>query len=152
MAWHGWCGRLFVRCGVDRLVVGSQAFYYASAFNANIGGWNTASVTALSSVLAPLRPSRTSQPRNRSADVAVARRKQSRRRCGSTKHILLHENMLQRAASCLRRRHGTDVAVGFGAVRCGPRVVGLQAFYYASAFNMNIGGWNTASVTTLSSV
>ena len=42
-----------MRCGVDRLVVGSQAFYYASAFNANIGGWNTASVTALSSVHAP---------------------------------------------------------------------------------------------------
>ena len=56
MAWHGWCGRLFVRCGVDRLVVGSQAFYYASAFNANIGSWNTASVTALSSVFAPPRP------------------------------------------------------------------------------------------------
>jgi surface protein len=34
-------------------VVGSQAFYYASAFNANIGGWNTASVTTLSSVCAP---------------------------------------------------------------------------------------------------
>ena len=31
-------------------------------------------------------------------------------------------------------------------------VVGLQAFYQASAFNVNIGGWNTASVTTLSSV
>ena len=34
-------------------MVGSQAFYYASAFNANIGGWNTASVTTLSSVCAP---------------------------------------------------------------------------------------------------
>ncbi len=176
-------------------MIGSQAFSSTTAFNMNIGTWNTASVTTLSSVLAPLRPSRTSQPRNRSADAAVSRRKQSRRRCGlhpkvevgqsrrrfgrvgsepspgadvggflvqkwaksrrrcgSTKQILLHENILQRAASCLRRRHGTVVAVGFGAVRCGPRVVGLQAFYYASAFNMNIGGWNTASVKTLSSV
>ncbi len=57
MAWHGWCGRLFVRCGVDRLVVGrvvgSQAFYYASAFNANIGSWNTASMKDMSSVCAP---------------------------------------------------------------------------------------------------
>ena len=63
-------------------MVGSQAFNNAKAFNMNIGGWNTASVKTLSSVLAPLRPSRTSQPRNRSADAAVARRKQSRRRCG----------------------------------------------------------------------
>ena len=60
MAWHGWCGRLFVRCGVDRLVVGSQAFYYASAFNANIGGWNTASVSNMNAVCT-LPPSRTSQ-------------------------------------------------------------------------------------------
>ena len=39
-----------------------------------------------------------------------------------------------------------------GAVRCGPRVVGSQAFNNAKTFNANIGGWNTASVTTLSSV
>jgi surface protein len=62
-AWHGKGGRLFVRCGVDRLVVGSQAFYYASAFNANIGGWNTASVTTR---YAPLRPSLT---RSRATEV-----------------------------------------------------------------------------------
>ena len=36
--------------------------------------------------------------------------------------------------------------------RCGPNVVGPQAFNGASAFNANIGAWNTASVTTLSSV
>jgi surface protein len=38
--------------GVDRVGVGSQAFYLASAFNANIGAWNTASVTTLSAVCA----------------------------------------------------------------------------------------------------
>ncbi len=32
--------------------------------------------------------------------------------------------------------------------RCGPTVVGSQAFQSASAFNANIGAWNTASVTT----
>jgi surface protein len=36
--------------------------------------------------------------------------------------------------------------------RCGPTVVGAQAFYGASAFNANIGAWNTAAVTTLSAV
>jgi surface protein len=36
--------------------------------------------------------------------------------------------------------------------RCGPDAVGLQAFKGASAFNANIGAWNTASATTLSYV
>jgi hypothetical protein len=38
--------------GVDRVRLGSQAFYWASAFNANIGAWNTARVTSLESVCA----------------------------------------------------------------------------------------------------
>jgi hypothetical protein len=42
--------------GVDRMwlgsAAGSQAFWSASAFNANIGAWNTASVTTLSYVCA----------------------------------------------------------------------------------------------------
>jgi surface protein len=37
---------------VDRVRLGSQAFYSAKAFNANIGAWNTASVTSLNSVRA----------------------------------------------------------------------------------------------------
>jgi surface protein len=36
--------------------------------------------------------------------------------------------------------------------RCGPSVVGSQTFGSASAFNANIGAWNTARVTTLSYV
>ena len=35
---------------------GAQAFYSASAFNANIGAWNTARVTTLSSVCAARGP------------------------------------------------------------------------------------------------
>jgi hypothetical protein len=38
--------------GVDRGWLGSQAFRWASAFNANIGAWNTAAVTTLSYVCA----------------------------------------------------------------------------------------------------
>ncbi len=38
--------------GVDRVWLGSQAFNMASAFNTNIGAWNTASVTVLSDVCA----------------------------------------------------------------------------------------------------
>ncbi len=36
--------------------------------------------------------------------------------------------------------------------RCGPNVVGPQAFKSASAFNANIGAWNTARVVDLSYV
>jgi hypothetical protein len=36
--------------GVDRVRLGSQAFGMASAFNANIGAWNTALVTSLNAV------------------------------------------------------------------------------------------------------
>jgi hypothetical protein len=37
-------------------------------------------------------------------------------------------------------------------VRCGPHVVGSQAFFYTPVFNSNIGAWNMASVLTLSQV
>ena len=36
--------------GVDRVWLGSQAFSFAAAFNANIGAWNTASMTSMSFV------------------------------------------------------------------------------------------------------
>ncbi len=46
------CARLPI--GMDRVWFGAQAFSFASAFNANIGAWNTASVFALSMVCAGL--------------------------------------------------------------------------------------------------
>ena len=51
------CERL--PAGVDRGWLGAQAFQGAAAFNANIGAWNTASVTTLAAVCAALfRPRR----------------------------------------------------------------------------------------------
>ncbi len=41
-----------VPSAVERVRLGSQAFAYASAFNANIGAWNTASVSNMQSVCA----------------------------------------------------------------------------------------------------
>jgi hypothetical protein len=38
--------------GIDRAWLGSQAFQFASAFNANIGAWNTASIATLQEVSA----------------------------------------------------------------------------------------------------
>ncbi len=61
--------------GVDRGLLGSQAFSSASAFNANIGAWNTASVTTLSYVCAAV-PARVARPCKRDAlglDVDAAR-------------------------------------------------------------------------------
>jgi hypothetical protein len=48
-----------LHAAAERRVLGSQAFSLASAFNANIGAWNTASVTRLSFVCAALGPART---------------------------------------------------------------------------------------------
>jgi hypothetical protein len=52
--------------GVDRGWFGSQAFAFASAFNANIGAWNTARVTTLSQVCAAF-PARAARHRRRDA-------------------------------------------------------------------------------------
>jgi hypothetical protein len=43
-----------IRAAVDRRVVGSQAFSSATAFNANIGAWNTARMTDLTRVCTEL--------------------------------------------------------------------------------------------------
>ena len=48
------CERL--PAGVDRGWLGAQAFQAASAFNANIGAWNTAAVITLSYVCAAFGP------------------------------------------------------------------------------------------------
>ena len=48
------CERLPV--GVDRGWLGAQAFRSASAFNADIGAWNTASVSNLIAVCAAFGP------------------------------------------------------------------------------------------------
>jgi hypothetical protein len=37
---------------LDRVWLGSQAFYGTSAFNANIGAWNTAAVSTMQGVCA----------------------------------------------------------------------------------------------------
>jgi surface protein len=63
---------------------GAQAFYSASAFNANIGAWNTASVTTLNYVCAAPGPAartmadalgRASMPRGRLCAAAPPMRK-----------------------------------------------------------------------------
>ena len=45
-----------LHAAAERRVLGSQAFFSASAFNANIGAWNTARVTSLSTVCAASGP------------------------------------------------------------------------------------------------
>jgi surface protein len=56
VAWRGTAGALgFVRCSVDGVGSARQAFYEASAFNQNIGSWNTASMTTMATVSALLQ-------------------------------------------------------------------------------------------------
>jgi surface protein len=57
VAWRGTAGGLgIVRCAEDFVGSARQAFQSASAFNQNIGSWNTARVTIMSLVCA-LAPS-----------------------------------------------------------------------------------------------
>ncbi len=86
---------------------GSQAFYRASAFNANIGAWNTAAVTTLISVCAAFGPG--------SAHTAgVAGRRSAGLRCG--------------AAGCARRHGGCAHAQTYRhSVARAPTCVGMAA-------------------------
>jgi hypothetical protein len=66
--------------GVDCGWLGAQAFYSATAFNANIGAWNTASVSSMQSVCAALSGPGGAPPRaGRARRVVDATRR--RRRC-----------------------------------------------------------------------
>ncbi len=66
----------YFQAAAERRGLGAQAFLSASAFNANISAWNTASVTTLVSVFAASGPARTAADCARSvadACAAVAR-------------------------------------------------------------------------------
>ncbi len=102
-------------------MVGSQAFRYASAFNANIGAWNTAAVSSMHQVCNLL-----------------------------TRTVGFRWRPGLCAAALPRRRAHARMCVRFH--RRGARLVGSQAFSYASAFNANIGAWNTAAVSNMAAV
>ncbi len=73
-AWRGAAGGLgVVRCGVDCVGSARQAFLSASAFNQNIGSWNTAAVTTMSTVRALVSsPACGAQPTSLLAEVVPA--------------------------------------------------------------------------------
>ncbi len=82
----------------ERRVLGSQAFDSASAFNANIGAWNSARVTDLSRVCAASGPARTAVDCARpvvDACAAVVRR-------GAAEHLCVSIGI--RIATCARAR------------------------------------------------
>jgi hypothetical protein len=72
--------------GVDRGWLGSQAFQEAKAFNANIGAWNTASVSNMQSVCAAFSARRRATAggtRSAGRRCGAGRRAWQDRRCGA---------------------------------------------------------------------
>jgi hypothetical protein len=144
------CPSAWTACGF-----GAQAFSSASAFNANIGAWNTAAVTTLSFVCAAPGPGGAQYVHtyniHLSVDVRIGRDNECVHQCamgmdrlcahalaGSCCGLGLKPETLNRASPC----PSASTACGCGA----------QAFQSASVFNANIGAWNTASVVSLYSV
>jgi hypothetical protein len=181
----------------ERRGLGSQAFNSASAFNANIGAWNTASVTALYRVCAALGPARTAADCARSvvdacaavvrvadvrvhAHVAMCIRvyvdgppMESHLRSSaielplhlglSMSNAHMHRPFPRRMYPCSRIYASIARARVCACVLvcvCGGVLhacklresIDIQTFYQASAFNANIGAWNTARVTDSYSV
>jgi hypothetical protein len=173
--------------GVDRVRLGSQAFNMASAFNANIGVWNTAAVTSMAYVCAAFGRRRATA----SVPDALGRSSMRRgrcarrhRRCARARVRTRIGNSLARASAgvCIaaRRRDsiympefmvtylyiymyiGIDTGCGHARRRAAnvraPSVgvervrFGSQALASATAFNANIGAWNTARVADSYSV
>jgi surface protein len=148
-----------VRCAVDDAGSARQMFALASAFNQNIGSWNTAAVKELG--VRALVPSHACGAPHKSflqqwsmcvcvcVCVCVCQLGATPLvRRSTTRCIVVYCNAMYGAAVW----RGTAGALGF--VRCGVDGVGSarQTFYNAPAFNQNIGSWNTASVTTMQGV
>jgi hypothetical protein len=98
------------RPAVERVRLGSQAFYLTTAFSANIGAWNTARVSNMYQVCAAFRPARRARSvgaRCGAALVATAPPMRARM-CVRT-----HTYSLPRVSTCVpiavRRNFGTHV-------------------------------------------
>ncbi len=108
-------------------------FQEASAFNQNIGGWNTASVTTMYYVC-PM-PSHTDMRAYRPLAATWA----------SSFVCLRPVHVCARLACC--GPYGAGLAlVAYKLAVCS------QTFAQSKAFNQNIGGWNTASAADVSYV
>jgi hypothetical protein len=110
-----------------------HAFTRETAFSASIGAWNTASVSNMAAVRAAFGP--------------AARHLQSgspMRACTTSAHVCARVCACGFGRPRIRAEYVRALSVGVDRVW-----LGSQAFYGASAFNANIGAWNTAGVTTL---
>ncbi len=120
----------------------SQAFMNAAAFNANIGAWNTARMTRLQSVCAHchrLRVRRVCLGVGCGAAWPFCRRPRP-----TAMHAFCRASLI-----CASLIFGVFFACSVVSKLSESAWFGAKAFYYATAFNANIGAWNTARMTTM---
>jgi hypothetical protein len=160
-----------VRLGLfESAWLGLQAFYSATAFDANIGAWNTASVSNMShvcphrrclglqsacfmlafvhfsSITCALLTARRFSPVRPRPTAAVAPHLD----CRAPAHRSVRFRPLD--ASCTMHRTGRR---GSGLMRQGLFEgvwLGSQVFYFASTFNQNLSAWNVVRVTVLANM
>jgi hypothetical protein len=136
--------------------LGPQAFMNAAAFNANIGSWNTAVMTTMSSVCAHCFTHFSSiiVCTTDSTESLSGLRQPNRRSCRASRWSSASTSLRTHSArwTLARAMHWTDPS---GLMRRGLLEsvwLGPQAFSGATAFNHDIGAWNTAAMTTMASV
>jgi surface protein len=126
----------------------SGMFAFATAFNQNIGGWNTAAVTNMADMFLEatafnqnIGSWNTAAVTNMSGMFAFATAFNQNIGSWNTAAVTNMVGMFLEATAFNQNIGGWNTAAVTNMV---------EMFAFATAFNQNIGGWNTAAVTNMS--